>query len=81
MGSNERWQCLLKGMEVFEGISAVLILIGIGLAFYAFHALEQASLGGFLLFLFIASWMGVFGIACLALIPVLLLVRAKTSCR
>ncbi len=81
MRSHVRWDCLLKGIEVFEGVSAVLTLIGIGLAFYALHVLEQASLGGFLLFLFIASWIGAIGLACLALIPVVLLVRAKTSCR
>lgn len=81
MRSRVRWDCLSKGIEVFEGISAALILIGVGLAFYAVHVLEQASVGGFLLFLSIASWIGVLGLACLVLIPVLLLVRAKTSCR
>ena len=81
MKSNVLWDCLLRGVEVHAGIIAVMILIALGLELYAFERLEQASAAGFLLLMFLASWISVLGITYLALIPTLMLVRVRTSCR
>ncbi|MDA2910971.1 hypothetical protein MYX04_08580 [Nitrospiraceae bacterium AH_259_D15_M11_P09] len=81
MDSSMRWDCLLKQVERFVGIVAVLLLISLGLELYARLIQEQASFAGLLLLEFLASWIHVLGVSCLALVPVLLLVRARTSCR
>ena len=81
MKNKMRWDCLLKDVDVFLGIVAVLFLISLGLEVYTLQIQSQANFVGTLLFLFIASWIRVLGITCLILLPVWLLVRAKMRCR
>lgn len=81
MGSKVRWDCLLKGMDLFMGIVAVFLLIGVALETYAIQIQGQIGLAGNLLILYLASWIGGLGIACLSLLMVWGLVRARTSCR
>ncbi len=81
MDSSMRWDCLLKHVEGFVGIVVVLLLIGLGVELYVRLIQEQASFAGLLLLQFLASWIHVVGVACLALIPVWVLVRARMSCR
>lgn len=80
MGSHVRWDCVLKGMDLFVGIVAVFILIGVALEIYAMQFPRQTGFAGALLILYFASWIGFAGIACLSLLLAWALVRARTSC-
>lgn len=81
MNSTTRWDCVFRGLNRFVGLVSALILLSIGLEFYALQIKQQADLAGALLFLYLAAWVGVAAIASLSLILGSVLVRLTTNCR
>lgn len=77
-----RWNCLSEGKAwVFMKLSAIMIVIGLGMEGYLLLAHGPDTLGGYLRFLFLAFWSGVIGIASFALATIWLLTRSMTACR
>jgi len=81
MNNEEKFECLWAGLRVFMAAIGGLLLIGFGLDLYALRIWGEAGFGEILSAFFLAAWIGVLGVVGLALIPVLMLFRAKTHCR
>ena len=76
-----RWDCTFKGIKLFEEITGVLLLIGVGLLVYSFLLQDHLNLAGTLQTLFLAFWIGVFGLVSLMIMSTIFLIRSKTTCR
>ncbi len=81
MSRVKRFDCLFRGTEGLMAVVAGLLLVSLSLWAYGTQIQAPADLPAALLALFLASWIGVVGLAGSALIPLWLLVRATTSCR
>jgi hypothetical protein len=77
-----QWKCLSEGNAwTFMKLSAIMLVIGLGVDAYFLLAHGADTLGGYILLLFLAFWSGLIGILSFALATVWLLMRAMTTCR
>lgn len=82
MTHETQWKCLSEGNAwTFMKLSAILLVIGLGMEAYILLAHGADTLGEYIRLLFLASWSGIIGIASVALATVWLLMRAMTTCR
>ena len=80
--SRVKWfDCLFRGAEGLMAMVAGLLIVSVSLWAYGVQMQAPANVPATLLSLFLASWIGVVGLAGSALIPLWLLVRATTTCR
>ncbi|MDP3092915.1 MAG: hypothetical protein Q8N04_19765 [Nitrospira sp.] len=77
-----QWKCLSGGSAwMFIKLSAIMLVIGLGMDLYLPLAHGADTLGGYIRLLFLAFWSSIVGIASFALATVLLLTRTMTACR
>lgn len=77
-----RWKCLAEGKAwTFIKLSAILLVIGLGMDGYLMLGHGSDTFGGYLRLLFLTFWSGIIGIASFALAVVWLLMRSMTTCR
>lgn len=77
-----RWKCLSAGNAwTFIKLSAIMLVVGVGMDGYLLLAHGADTLGGYIRLLFLAFWSSIIGIASFALATVWLLTRAMTTCR
>ncbi len=77
-----QWQCLSEGNAwTFMKLSAIMLVIGLGIEAYLMLAHGADTLGGYIMLLFLAFWSGFIGIASFALATIWLLMRGMTTCR
>ena len=77
-----QWNCLSEGSAWrFMKLSAIMLVVGLGMEAYLLFAHGADTLGGYILLLFLAFWSGLIGITSFALATVWLLTRAMTTCR
>lgn len=80
MNSTTRWDCLFQGVERVTVVILGLLVVSLGL--WAYGQLQSPwDAGGRIVAMFVASWVGVVALLGSAVIPVLLFVRARTTCR
>jgi len=77
-----QWKCLSEGNAwTFMKLSAIMLVIGLGMDAYLLLAQGVDTLGGYILLHFLAFWSGLIGILSFALATVWVLTRAMTTCR
>ncbi len=81
MSRVKRLDCLFGGTEGLMVVVAGLLLVSVSLWAYGVQVQTPVDLTASLLALFLASWIGVVGLAGSALVPLWLLVHATTTCR
>ena len=82
MTQEMQWKCFSGGNAwMFIKLSAIMLVIGLGIDLYLLLAHGADTLGGYIRLLFLAFWSSIIGIASFALATVLLLTRTMTTCR
>lgn len=77
-----RWKCLSEGKAwTFIKLSAILLVIGLGMEGHLALGHGSDTFGGYLRLLVLAFWSGIIGIASFTLAAVWLLTRSVTTCR
>ncbi len=80
MNSTKRWDCLFQGVDRVMVVILGLLVVSLGL--WAYGQLQGPwDAAGRIVAMFVASWVGVVALLGSAGIPVLLFVRASTTCR
>ncbi|MDX1412335.1 MAG: hypothetical protein R3351_09275 [Nitrospirales bacterium] len=79
--ANEKWDCIEKGMKIFEEVFLGVFVIGMIFLLYGWMNLEQISLAALVQFLFVSSWIGIFGLVAAVTLPVLFALLGKKLCR
>jgi len=79
--ANEKWNCIEKGMKIFEEVFLGVFVIGVIFLLYGWMNLDQISLPALVQFLFVSSWIGIFGLVTAIAIPVLFALLGKKMCR
>jgi len=75
--ANEKWNCIEKGMKIFEEVFLGVFVIGVIFLLYGWMNLDQISLPALVQFLFVSSWIGIFGLVTAIAIPVLFALLGK----
>lgn len=78
---NEKWHCIEKGMKAFEEVFLGVFVIGLVFLLYGWMNLDQISLAVLVQFLFVSSWIGIFGLVTAIALPVLFALLGKKLCR
>ena len=79
--ANEKWNCIEKGMKIFEEVFLGVFVIGVIFLLYGWMNLDQISLPALVQFLFVSSWIGIFGLVSAIALPVLFALLGKKMCR
>ena len=79
--ANEKQNCIEKGMKIFEEVFLGVFVIGVIFLLYGWMNLDQISLPALVQFLFVSSWIGIFGLVTAIAIPVLFALLGKKMCR
>jgi hypothetical protein len=79
--ANEKWNCIEKGMKIFEEVFLGVFVLGVIFLLYGWMNLDQISLPALVQFLFVSSWIGIFGLVTAIAIPVLFTLLGKKMCR
>ena len=80
MTQTSRWDCLFSGLDQAIGVIACLLVLSLGLGIYGLQLQEPSTVPQMLLALFLSTWVGVIGLAGIAIIPVWVAARTK-KCR
>jgi hypothetical protein len=78
---NGKWNCIERGMKIFEEVFLGVFVLGVVFLLYGWMNLDQLSLTVLIQFLFVSSWIGIFGLVTAIAIPLLFTVLGKKSCR
>ena len=78
---NEKWHCIEKGMKIFEEVFLGVFIVGVVFLLYAWMTIDQISLPALVQFLFVGSWVGMFGLVTAIAIPVMFALLGKKLCR
>ncbi len=78
---NEKWTCIEKGMKIFEEVFLGVFVIGVIFLLYGWMNLDHISLPSLVQFLFVSSWIGIFGLVSAIALPVLFALLGKKLCR
>ena len=68
---NEKWHRIEKGLKIFEEVFLGVFVVGIIFLLYGWMHLDQISLPALVQFLFVSSWIGIFGLVTAIALPVL----------
>ena len=79
--ANDKWPFIEKGMKIFEEMFLGVFVIGMIFLLYGWMSLDQISLPALVQFLFVSSWIGIFGLVAAITIPVLFALLGKKLCR
>jgi len=79
--ANEKWNCIEKGMKIFEEVFLGVFVIGVIFLLYGWMNLDHISLPALVQFLFVSSWIGIFGLVSAIALPVLFALLGKKLCR
>ena len=77
---NERWNCMEKGMKVFEEVFLGVFVIGMIFLVYGWMHSGHLSLPALVQFLFVSSWIGIFGLIGAVAVPLLYVIFGKKFC-
>jgi len=77
----EKGKCIEKGMKIFEEVFLGVFVIGMIFLLYGWMNLDQISLPALVQFLFVSSWIGIFGLVTAVVLPVLFALLGKRLCR
>ena len=80
MTQTDRWDCLFSGLEKAIGVIASLLVLSLGLGMYGLQLQEPSTVPQMILALFLSTWIGVIGLAGIAIIPVWVAARTR-KCR
>ena len=78
---NDKWNCIEKGMKIFEEVFLGVFVVGVVFLLYAWMTIDQFSLPALVQFLFVSSWIGIFGLVTAITIPILFALLGKKLCR
>ena len=78
--ANEKWNCIEKGMKIFEEVFLGVFVIGVIFLLYGWMNLDHISLPALVQFLFVSSWIGIFGLVSAIALPVLFALLGKKFC-
>ena len=77
---NEKWNCIEKGMKVYEEIFLGVFVVGMLFLLYGWMNLDQFSLPALVQFLLVSSWVGIFGLVGAMVVLILYSVLGKKLC-
>jgi hypothetical protein len=77
----DRGDCLFRGVDKAVGALALLLLGGLGLEVYATLTGPEVGMASRLLALYAGTWLGILGMTGLAVIPLVVFARARSTCR
>ncbi len=80
MTQTERWDCLFSGLDKAIGVITSLLVLSLGLGIYGLQFQESSTVPQMILALFLSTWIGVIGLAGIAIIPVWVAARTR-KCR
>ena len=74
---NEKWDSIEKGIKTFEEVFVGVFVIGMIFLLYGWMNLDHISLPALVQFLFVSSWIGVFGLVTAIVLPVIFTLLGK----
>ena len=74
---NEKWHRIEQGMKIFEEVFLGVFVLGMIFLLYAWMNLDQISLPALVQFLFVTSWIGVFGLVTAIALPIIFVFLGK----
>ncbi len=74
---NDKWDSIEKGMKAFEEVFLGVFVLGLIFLLYGWMNLDHISLPVLVQFLFVSSWIGIFGLVTAIALPVLFVFLGK----
>ena len=76
-----QWNCIDKGIKIFEEIFIGVLIVGAVFFAYSWSQFDHLSFPALLQFLFITTWVGIFGLVGSIALPTFFVLLRKKLCR